>query len=143
MISAAPNAILLDAGPLYAFYDRGDARHADSIPLLSRFSGRIFTTWPVVTEAAWLLRRDPLGIDKLFESLEKGAFRIASIDREAMPWIRSFLRRYADLPAQLADASLVYLAQRHGVRRVFTFDRRDFSVYRLDDGSALEILPAP
>jgi len=44
------------------------------------------------------------------------------------------MERYADLPMDLADASLVWLADETGVRDIVTFDERDFSVYRLSDG---------
>ncbi len=49
--------------------------------------------------------------------------------------------RYASLGAQLADAALMYIAEREGINTVFTLDRRDFSVYRTTDGRALSILP--
>jgi predicted nucleic acid-binding protein len=35
-----------------------------------------------------------------------------------------------DLPMDLADVALVRVAEHEGIRKVFTFDRRDFSVYR-------------
>ena len=48
--------------------------------------------------------------------------------------------KYQDLPMDLADASIVAAAERLGTRRVFTLDR-DFYVYRLTDGSAVEVVP--
>jgi hypothetical protein len=43
--------------------------------------------------------------------------------------------------AQIADATLVYLAEREGIDTVFTLDCRDFSVYRLADGRSLRVVP--
>jgi len=40
----------------------------------------------------------------------------------------------------LSDASLVVLAERHGLRRVFTLDS-DFHVYRLRNRRHLEVVP--
>ena len=40
-------------------------------------------------------------------------------------------RKYRDLPMDMADAALVRVAEREGIRRVLTLDHRDFSVYRL------------
>ena len=63
------------------------------------------------------------------------------MDKEAMPWLESFLRRYRNIGAQLADAALVYLAEREGITKVFTLDRRDFSVYRYGKNRSLRIIP--
>jgi hypothetical protein len=60
-----------------------------------------------------------------------------------LPWVEAFLKRYANLGAQLADACLVYLAARDGIDTVFTLDRRNFSVYRYGKNRRLKIIPAP
>ena len=52
------------------------------------------------------------------------------------------MEKYRDMPMDLADASLVALAEAQGYRRVFSLDS-DFYVYRLADGSALEVVPGP
>ena len=52
----------------------------------------------------------------------------------------ALMEQYRDLPMDLADASLVAAAERLGLRQVFTVDRQ-FYVYRLEDGSALEVAP--
>ena len=50
------------------------------------------------------------------------------------------MAQYQDTPMDLADASLVVVAESRALRRVFTTDA-DFYVYRLADGSALEVMP--
>jgi predicted nucleic acid-binding protein len=52
----------------------------------------------------------------------------------------ALMAQYRDTPMDLADASLVAVAESLRLRRVFTIDS-DFYVYRLADGSALEVLP--
>ncbi len=54
--------------------------------------------------------------------------------------IFALMEQYKDRPMDLADASLVALAEVGGYTRVFSIDS-DFYVYRLADGSALEVLP--
>lgn len=49
------------------------------------------------------------------------------------------MEKYRDTPMDLADASLIVVAQSLALRQVFTLDR-DFYVYRLQDGTALEIV---
>jgi predicted nucleic acid-binding protein len=51
----------------------------------------------------------------------------------------ALMEKYRDTPMDLADASLVVVAESHSARRVFTLDR-DFYVYRLADGTALEVI---
>lgn len=52
----------------------------------------------------------------------------------------ALMAKYADQPMDLADASLVATAERLGLRRLFTLDS-DFYVYRLADGSTLDLIP--
>ena len=52
------------------------------------------------------------------------------------------MEQYQSRPMDLADASLVALAEAQGYQRVFSIDS-DFYVYRLADGSALEVVPGP
>jgi predicted nucleic acid-binding protein len=51
------------------------------------------------------------------------------------------MRRYESIGAQLADAALIHLAEREGIRTIFTLDRRNFSVYHLKGNRALTFLP--
>jgi predicted nucleic acid-binding protein len=54
------------------------------------------------------------------------------------------MTKYSDLPMDFADASLVAVAERMGLSRVFTLDRSDFSVYRRNGRSPFEIIgPIP
>jgi predicted nucleic acid-binding protein len=53
------------------------------------------------------------------------------------------MRQVDNLPMDLADASLLWLAHEHGVRRIATLDRRDFGIYRLPGGESLENLLHP
>jgi len=52
----------------------------------------------------------------------------------------ALMRKYQDQPMDLADASLVVVAESRSFRRIFTLDS-DFHIYRLADGSALQVLP--
>ncbi len=52
------------------------------------------------------------------------------------------MRLYQDKPMDLADASLVALAEAAGYTQIFSIDS-DFYVYRLTDGTALEVVPGP
>jgi len=66
----------------------------------------------------------------LLESLATNEFAVADISPEDYPKLPALMRRYASLPMDLADASLVLLAERLGHGRILTTDRRDFEAYR-------------
>ena len=97
-----------------------------------------------MTEAAHLLGRDyPAGRDDLLGMIEDGAIKLARLDEEDVPRLRQLMAKYGDLPMDLADATLVRVAEREGIDTVLTFDRRDFKVYRAAGIGALKILPKP
>jgi hypothetical protein len=103
--------------------------------------GPLFTCWPVITEAAWLLRRDPTAVAQLLHSLDTGFLELLPLTTADAEPIAAILKKYRDIRIQLADAALVHLAARDGVDTIFTLDQRDFSVYRLPRGKAFRILP--
>ena len=49
------------------------------------------------------------------------------------------MKQYQDVPMDLADASLISIAESRGYTRIFTIDS-DFYIYRLADGSVLEVI---
>ena len=133
--------VLIDAGPLVALIDRSDPRNHDCESLFRELASPVYTTWLVITEAAWLLRRTHRGPQSVLALLESGLIVCFELDPDAAEWMRAFLDRYADLRPQLADASLVYVAERLGTDVVFTLDRRDFVVFRNSSGRPFRLLP--
>jgi predicted nucleic acid-binding protein len=133
--------VLADTGPLVAIVRKREESHTRCVAALKAFRTPLLTCWPVLTEAAWLLRGEPGGIRALSGLIASRAVRLVELDAPALPWIVDFLERYASIGADLADAALMYLAEGEGVDTVFTLDRRDFSVYRTTDGRALAIVP--
>ena len=133
--------VLLDTGPLVALLHKRDAHHATCVGATKMLRGEFITCWPVITEAAWMLRNHPAALQRLMDGVDSGVYVLADLPRIAAKWIGGFLAKYADQRAQLADAALMYLAETRETGTVFTLDRRDFSVYRTGDGRALRIIP--
>ena len=133
--------VLLDTGPLVAILHKRDAQHMRCIRTMKDLRGGLVTCWPVLTEAAWLLRMHPRAIQRLMDGVSSGAYLLAELPKEAAKWIGTFLARYGSQRAQLADAALMYLAERERIETVFTLDRRDFSLYRLTSGRTLQMVP--
>ena len=134
-------ATLVDTGPLVAIASVRDQHHELCVEQLRQLQPPLLTCWPVITEAAWLLRHHPSAVERLLGSFEVGLLRLLILDEKALRWLATFLIRYRKMGAQIADGALVYLAEREGIDTVFTLDRRDFLIYRLADGRSLRILP--
>lgn len=133
---------LVDAGPLVALLDPKDEHHvACRDALRDKIRERLATVWPAFTEAMYLLRGHPEAQEKLWLMLEKRGFEILPLDIEDAPRMRALMKKYRDLPMDLADAALVAVAEREGLDRIFTVDRKDFNVYRLSGKRSFKILP--
>jgi predicted nucleic acid-binding protein len=95
----------------------------------------------VITEAAWLLRAYPQAHGRLLSSFNGRLFELVPLSEADLSGIAAILARYKGLGIQLADASLVHLANREGIEIIFTLDRRDFDVLRLAHGKKLRVIP--
>lgn len=122
--------ILIDTGPLVAVVHRADANHRRCAEAIRSFHEPVGTVWPVVTEAMFLLDFSPIAQDAVWELLESGDIQLLTLGPADLARMRSLMKTYRDLPMDLADAALVRVGERDGVRTVFTLDRRDFAIYR-------------
>ena len=66
----------------------------------------------------------------MWELLVEGIVRLLPLESDDYGRMRELMKKYRSLPMDLADAALVTVAERERLRRVFTLDRRDFSIYR-------------
>ena len=135
-------AVLVDAGPLVALLDRGDAHHDECLAALRRIEEPLVTVWPAFTEAMYLLNFPGAGQMALWDLVETGALRLAPLDELDVPRLRALMTKYRDLPMDLADAALVRVAEREKVPRIFTLDRRHFRLYRPAGIGAFSLLPS-
>jgi uncharacterized protein len=135
-------ATLIDAGPLVAILHRDDQDHGLCVDAFKAFDSPLLTTWMPVTEAMYLLNFSARAQDALLEMIKRRALQILPIGVDDLTEIKVLMTKYRDLPMDFADATLVQVANREKISRIFTLDRRDFSVYRLSDGRSFDIVPA-
>jgi len=135
-------AVLVDAGPLVALLDRSDPDHVSCQGILSSITDSLVTVWPVLAEAMYLLRGYLPAQEALWEMIEAGAVEILPLGIDDVPRMKELMRKYRDLPMDLADAALVRVAERERLRRIFTLDRRDFQIYRPSRIGRFSIFPS-
>ena len=133
--------VLVDTGPLVAILSSADQHHQTCVDVLRTLPAPLFSCWPVITEAVWLLRSHPGAPQKLLDSIGDGFLALLPVAGSEAKAIAAVMKRYEDIRPQLADAALVYLADRESIGTIFTLDRRDFSVYRSARKRGFRILP--
>lgn len=134
---------LTDAGPLVALIDADEADHEVCRLVLSGLRPPMVTTWPAFTEAMYLLSRagGRAGREALWRLTRSGHLEVADLSPAAIERSARLMTKYADLPMDLPDATLVALAEERGERRMFTLDS-DFQVYRIYGRTRFEVVPA-
>jgi predicted nucleic acid-binding protein len=141
----ASRRVLVDTGPLVAILSVVDEYHAACVHALHQLPGPLYSCWPVITEAVWLLRAYPRAVQQLlrscFSEKPRGFVELLPLAGSEAAAIAEVMKQYEDMRPQLADAALVYLAGREGIETIFTLDRRDFSVYRLANKRGFRIVP--
>ncbi len=133
--------ILIDISPIVAILSPKDTYHDICVDTLKTLQPPLITCWAVITEVLWLIRQNKIGINALFTMIEGDLLKVIHLPKEATPWLKSYLLKYHDIGAQIADVSLCYLAESLNINTVFTLDKRDFRIYRIKDNQALNIIP--
>ncbi|WP_425615656.1 type II toxin-antitoxin system VapC family toxin [Anatilimnocola sp. NA78] len=134
--------VVVDTGAIVAILRAADARHEVCLEQLALLQLPLFTTWLAITEAAWLLRGSLSDINQVIALIESNSLECVDFDADFAPWCRQMLAKYHDLKPQLADLSLVYIANQLETNTIFTLDRRDFTVYRNSQEHPFDLLPA-
>lgn len=136
------SAILLDTGPIVALLRGDDQHHSLCDAVAQTLRPPLFSCWPVITEATYLLRRSPQAVNTLLKYCDGSLIEVLAIDKSDLPAIEFILQTYADQKLDFADAVLMHLAGREGIETIFTLDRRHFAAYRDQKKRAFQILPA-
>lgn len=124
--------VIADTGFWVALCNRGDNHHARAVHVLGGLERRLVTTWPVLTETCHLLlARGSSTVQQAFiAQWRQGRFDVFDLSDAHAPHVEALMVKYASLPMDLADASLVVLAETLGQGDILTTDERDFGAYR-------------
>ncbi|MCL2044022.1 MAG: PIN domain-containing protein [Treponema sp.] len=122
--------ILIDSGPLIALFDVDDTYHKRVRDFLTRHQYSFISTLAVFTEVSHLLNFSVKAQQDFYEWVMLKGVIISEINQHDIPRIMELTAKYADLPMDFADATLVITAEKTGVKKIVSLDK-DFDVYRL------------
>ena len=133
---------LVDAGPLIALANPRDPDHQACVAAARRIPPPLVTTWAAYTETMYAVYKvlGWPGRSSLMQLVLNGMLAIHQIEPTSMPRLLELMEQYRDRPMDLADATLVVLAEIHGFTRILSLDS-DFYIYRLANGRSLEVIP--
>ncbi len=131
--------VLVDAGFLVAVYKRLDHFHARCMAVYERLEQPLATCEAVIAETAHLLRHTPGALDSILTSIEQGALELPFELKRSAASVRKIQEKYADLPADFADACLIHMADELDTGDILTLDS-DFKHYRWRRNRAFRLL---
>lgn len=137
------NTVIVDTGFWLALANRNDSAHQAAKRLFQSLENETFiTTWCVVTETCYLLqKRVGINAPKTFiNKISTGMLKVFEIKPTHCLRIEQLMQKYRDLPIDLADASLIILAEELGHGRILSVDYRDFNIYRWGNTELFENL---
>ncbi len=137
--------LLIDAAPLVALADEGEANREHILHCLEKDAGSLIIPAPITAEIDYLLgQRIGSSARRAFLSdLAAGRFLVDGLEQDDYETVLLLEDRYADLELGLADCALITLAARHNTARLLSFDERHFrAVTPLNGASSFTILPA-
>ncbi|MAL18884.1 MAG: pilus assembly protein [Balneola sp.] len=130
---------LIDAGPIIALFDKSDQHHVLMMEFMKNFQGRLISTWPVLTEASYMLDFNKETQLDFISWVSEGGIEIFNLEQWQLVNVREWMNKYSDLPADFADASLLVAAETKNLDSIISLDS-DFSVYTLNNGEVLSNL---
>jgi predicted nucleic acid-binding protein len=133
---------LLDTGPLVALLDRSEPDHDPVQNLMARLRGqRLITTGAVITETFYFLSEVPNGPASLASFLDASASQVRDVfNSDALAAVVGLMKKYANIPMDFPDATLVWVAEQTGTDKVLTLDRRGFSSFRFAKNRPFKLL---
>ena len=131
------NIILIDSGPLTALFDKDDKYHNKIKEFLKGKKYKFITTSAVITEVTHLLDFSINAQLDFFQWILNEGIILEDVTVSEIARIIELTKKYSDRPMDFADATLVIVAERTGIRKIISIDA-DFDVYRLPGRTLIE-----
>lgn len=135
--------LIVDAGPLYAAAATRDKHHQRSVDLLSKGSRPLLVPALVLTDVSYLLsdRIGPHAELAFARAVAGGELVVEPVLDSEWERIAELTERYLDLPLGMVDASVVALAERHGLDTIATLDHRHFATVKPRHVAGFTLVP--
>jgi predicted nucleic acid-binding protein len=138
-------ALVVDTGPLFAAYDRGDADHLRCRTLLASTDEELLVPAPVLVEFDALTNRRASQVSGaslvLLDDILAGAFRVVALSTDDYVRAHELMQRYADSDIGFVDAAVLAVVERLKEPKLATLDRKHFGLLRPRHVEALQLLP--
>jgi predicted nucleic acid-binding protein len=128
--------IIIDTGPLVALLSRNDRHHLWVREVLDAIEPPVFTCEAVISEACFLLARVRDGQDAVLALLTHDIVKVDFRMSTEVDALRALMKKFANVPMSLADASLVRMSELDPRSRILTLDG-DFRIYRRNRRQAI------
>ena len=136
-----PPSDLVDTGALLAIANDRDRWHQRCLDVLPALRFPLVATTAVLTETFYFASKQYGLTERVWTFIREAGITIAPITDIDLPALDALMHRYADRPMDFADATLVHVAEREGLRTILTVDRDDFETYRIGRNAKFRILP--
>ena len=95
----------------------------------------------MLTEVLYLLNFSIIALCAALDFVLKTVVEIVPVSTMSMKKTKNLMNKYADLPMDFADATIICLAMDTGMQNIITFDRKDFTIYKLPKKKSFTIMP--
>lgn len=136
-------AVLIDTSFLVAIASKRDTHHRTAMQAIDRMHRDRIVPAPVLPELFYMLKQrvDYSTAMSMFASLRSGLFHIENLTAQDMSRMQIIMEQYADNEFDFVDTAIMALSERLNVAEIYSFDQRDFRVFRPVHRPYLRILP--
>ena len=137
-------SVIVDSSFVYALLNQKEWRHFDALHFSLMNTEELLVPDVVLPELSYLFRRDfgYAGVQRLLELIPSIDARYVPIVSQDIPRIHEIMIMYGDAAFDIVDCCIMAIAERLGITRIATFDRRDFSIFRPRHCEYFALLPS-
>ena len=136
--------VITDTSFLVAVYNSEDINHQAAVDFgYGTAPDAMLVPDVVLPELAYVIVRDLgyAGLRSILQNLRLSAIEFVPLEEGDLDRISEIAATYESARFDIVDCCIMAIAERLGINRIATFDRRDFSIFRPQHGGFFELLP--